>query len=127
MRPGEELIGAINSYCGGHGIRSAIVIGLIGSLERARLNYLLALPGKYTGVDYAGPLEIVSGQGSIALKGNDVVAHVHIQVAGLKGCHGGHLVEATVFSTAEVVLGELDYQLRREPDQHTGLNELLPR
>lgn len=78
-------------------------------------------------MDYGGPLEIVCGQGSIALKGNGVLAHVHIQLADLKGCYGGHLVEATVFSTAEVVLGELDYQLRRDLDKHTGLNELLPR
>jgi predicted DNA-binding protein with PD1-like motif len=30
-----------------------------------------------------------------------------------------------VFSTAEVVIGELDQQLRRETDSYTGLNELV--
>jgi hypothetical protein len=30
-----------------------------------------------------------------------------------------------VFSTAEVVMGELEYQLRRELDTYTGLNELV--
>jgi len=33
-------------------------------------------------------------------------------------------VEATVFSTAEVVIGELEQQLMRYTDSYTGLNEL---
>ncbi len=37
---------------------------------------------------------------------------------------GGHLVAATVFSTTEVAIGELDYQLYRYADDYTGLNEL---
>lgn len=125
MKPGQELMRAVNSYCSTNGVRSAVIIGLIGSLERARLNFLLKMPGGYTSVDYTGPFEIVCGQGSVALKDNDLVVHLHVQLGSKDRCHGGHLVEATVFSTAEVVLGELDYQLRRELDPYTGLNELI--
>lgn len=125
VKPGKELLGELGRYCKEHGIRSAIVLGLIGSVQHARLNYLKELPGKYEGVDYAGPLEIACGQGSVAVKGSEVIAHVHLELASQQACHGGHLVEAVVFSTAEVVLGELVYQLRRDLDVDTGLNELV--
>ena len=124
IKPGQELASEISRYCRQNGISSGVVIGIIGSVEKARLNFLRELPGKYESVDFQGPLEIVSAQGSVALKEAELIVHVHIQLSSPDGCQGGHLVEARVFSTAEVVIGELDYQLRRYADQYTGLNEL---
>jgi predicted DNA-binding protein with PD1-like motif len=37
---------------------------------------------------------------------------------------GGHMIEANVFSTAEVVIQELDKQIERKLDNYTGLKEL---
>ena len=105
-------------------LRALVVIGIIGSVTSARLNFLMELPGKYDSMDYAGPLEIVCAQGSVALRGDDLVVHIHIQLSGQDMCRGGHLAGATVFSTAEVTIGELDYQLQRQADSYTGLNEL---
>ena len=124
VKPRQELLSAIANYCSEHGISSGVVIGIIGSLERARLNFLVSLPGNYESVDYAGPLEIVCAQGSVALKEDSLTVHIHIQLSGQDFCRGGHLAEAAVFSTAEVTIGELDYQLRRQTDSYTGLNEL---
>lgn len=124
VKPDQELADAIIDYCRQKNVTSGIIIGLIGSLKNARLNYLVELPGKYVPVDYAGPLEIVSAQGSVALKDNEIVLHIHIQLSSREGCYGGHLAGATVFSTAEVTIGELDYQLQRYTDDYTGLNEL---
>jgi len=59
-----------------------------------------------------------------SLKGSELIAHVHLQLSSRDQCRGGHLAQATVFSTAEVVIGELDYQLLRYADSYTGLNEL---
>jgi len=125
VKPKQELLGAIVHYCREHNVTSGVVIAIIGSLERARLNFLMSLPGKYEGIDYPGPLEIVCAQGSVALKGDSLIVHIHIQLSGQELCRGGHLAEATVFSTAEVVIGELDYQLYRELDDYTGNNELV--
>jgi predicted DNA-binding protein with PD1-like motif len=125
VKPDQELSAAIVDYCRQSNITSGVVIGIIGSLKDARLNYLVELPGKYVSVDYSGPLEIVSAQGSVALKDNELVLHVHIQLSSREGCYGGHLAGATVFSTAEVAIGELDYQLQRYADDYTGLNELI--
>ena len=125
VKPGQELLKGIASYCQKYEISSGVVIGIIGSVENARLNFLKALPGKYDSVDYRGPLEIVCAQGSIALNDDTIIIHIHIQLSGQDICSGGHLSKATVFSTAEVTIGALDYQLRRQADSYTGLNELL--
>ncbi|MDD5591061.1 MAG: DNA-binding protein [Dehalococcoidales bacterium] len=125
VKPAQELLTEIARYCNDHGLYSGLVLGIIGSVKRARLNFLMELPGQYDSVEYSGPLEIVCAQGSIALKNNEPIIHIHILLSGQDLCRGGHLAEAEVFSTAEVTIGEIDYQLQRQYDDYTGLNELL--
>jgi predicted DNA-binding protein with PD1-like motif len=125
VRPGQELLAEIVHYCRDNDITSGIIIGIIGSAESACLNFLHELPGKYTPEDFTGPLEIVAAQGSVALLNGETIVHIHIQLSSKDACHGGHLVNATIFSTAEVTIGELDYQLQRQFDSYTGLNELI--
>ena len=125
VKPRQELAGEIARYCQQNGISSGVVIGIIGSLNSARLSFLKELPGKYEPEEYQGPLEIVCAQGSVALKDTELIVHVHLQISSQNECRGGHLLEAEVFSTAEVAIGELDYQLQRRADDYTGLNELL--
>jgi predicted DNA-binding protein with PD1-like motif len=123
IKPKREVLTEVTRYCHESGIVSAVIIGIIGSMEKARLNYLMSLPGKHESVDYAGPLEIDCAQGSVALKKENPIVHIHISLSKQGLCRGSHLAEAVVFSTAEVVIGELDHQLRRELDDYTGLNE----
>lgn len=125
VKPKEELMGRILSYCDENNLTSGIVAGIIGSVEDAQLNFLKGLPGRYESVSYMGPLEIVSAQGSIALKGEETIVHIHIQLSGEDMCRGGHLVKATILSTAEIVIVEIDGQLYRQFDEYTGLNELV--
>lgn len=125
VMPKQEVLSAIASYCEKNNIRSAVVLGIIGSLVKARLNYLVELPGKYITKEFNGHLEIVCAQGSVAMMGEERIIHIHVQLGELERNEGGHLAEATVFSTAEVVIGELDYQLTRIKDKFTGLNELI--
>ena len=124
IKPQQEITSEISHYCRQNGISSGVVIGIIGSVKNASLNYLKELPGKYETEEYEGPLEIVCAQGSVALKETELIIHIHIHLASPDGCWGGHLVEARVFSTAEVVIAELDHQLHRYANQYTGLNEL---
>ena len=125
VKPGQELLDSISRYCQENRVSSGTIIGIIGSVENAKLNFLKALPGKYDSLDYIGPLEIVCAQGSVAVKDDTLIIHIHTQLSGQDICSGGHLATATIFSTAEVTLGELDYQLRRQTDDYTGLNELM--
>ena len=124
VKPKQELTSEIANYCRQNGISSGLVLGIIGSVESAKLNFLKTLPGNYEEKEYKGPLEIVVAQGSVALKDSELIIHIHIQLSGTDGCQGGHLAEARIFSTAEVTIGELDHQLFRYTDDYTGLNEL---
>ncbi len=124
VKPGQELADEIIRYCRRNSISSGVVIGIIGSVASIKLNFLKELPGRYETEKYKGPLEIVCAQGSVALKGTELIVHVHLQISSQNESRGGHLVEAEVFSTAEVMIGELDYQLYRYADEYTGLNEL---
>jgi uncharacterized protein len=48
--------------------------------------------------------------------------HAHVVVGRADGtAHGGHLLEAHVWPTLEVVLTEAPAHLRRELDEETGL------
>jgi len=125
VKPKQELLSSITAYCRKHKITSGIVVGIIGSVEKAKLNFIMKLPGKYESVEYPGLLEIVCAQGSVALKDDSLIVHIHVQLSNQQICPGGHLAEATVFTTAEIVIAELDYQLNRQTDSYTGLSELL--
>ncbi len=124
VKPKMELMTEIVAYCRQHNLTSGVVLGIIGSLERAKLNFVQELPARFEGIDYAGPLEIVCAQGTIAMKEKELITHVHMQISSKEISRGGHVAEAITFSTAEVVIGELNFQVKREFDSHTGLNEL---
>ena len=123
--PGQELIAAINAYCVQNNLKSGVIINIIGSVTYAKLNFIAKLPGEYKQKEYSGTMEIVGAQGTVALNGNDLILHIHGHLANMEGSFGGHIAEANIFSTAEVVIGELDYQLNRRQDKYTGLNELV--
>lgn len=125
VKPDQELLTEISRYCHEQKITSGIVLGIIGSASKATITFLESLPGHYTPREYAGPLEIVAAQGSVALLDGQTILHIHIHLANKESAPGGHLNAATIFSTAEVTIGELDYQLRRRPNSYTGLNELV--
>jgi hypothetical protein len=124
VKPDEELVHSISQYCKSNSITSGVIIGIIGSLQSAKLGFLKELPGKYIIKELQGPLEIVSAQGTIATSKNEFALHIHILVSDENHAIGGHLNEAKVFSTAEVVIAQLDQQIIRRLDDYTGLKEL---
>ncbi|MBI5060885.1 MAG: DNA-binding protein [Candidatus Aenigmarchaeota archaeon] len=125
IKPDTKLVDEIMRYCESHDIRSGVVISLIGSLKSVNLGILKELPGKFISKRMEGPLEIACGSGTVAEKDGKIILHIHIVVSDENGAVGGHLASATIFSTAEVVIGELPFQLERYKDDYTGLNELV--
>lgn len=80
------------------------------------------------------PLEIVSAVGTFANHEtaetpDDISFHIHVCVSNAQGqVFGGHLMDGTVRTTAEVVLGKMTgVSFTREPDPATGFNELVVR
>ncbi len=124
VMPDKELVHSIGQYCESNQITSAVVKGIIGSLRYVKLGFLKELPGKFKTKDVQGPLEIVCAQGTIAKCQGEFALHIHILVSDENHAIGGHLIEASVFSTAEIVLAQLEQQITRRFDGYTGLKEL---
>lgn len=67
-------------------------------------------------------VEALSLVGDIAIKGNAPQVHAHIVVGKADGtAHGGHILEAHVWPTLEVILTESPGHLCRKTDAETGL------
>jgi len=74
---------------------------------------------------YQQRFEVVSLTGTFS---RDDGCHIHISLADAAGnAIGGHLMEGTVFTTCEIVLGTADgVEFVREMDGETGYKELVP-
>ena len=127
VKPGHELIGEIKTYCQQKVISSGTIIDIIGSVKSASIGIPFEpSPGKYEyeRKDYNQLFSIVSGQGTISLMNNDLVLHIHVMLSGHDINVGGHIFRANIWATAEVAIGELDYQLRHDFDPQIKINVL---
>lgn len=125
IKPGKDVFKGVFDYCNENKITSGVVLSLLGSLNNIELGFLKELPGKFITKKFEGPLEIACGTGTIAQKDGESILHIHIVISNENGAFGGHLVAGDIFSTAEVVIGELDEEIKREKDDFTGLNEIV--
>jgi uncharacterized protein len=67
-------------------------------------------------------VEVLSLVGDVALKDGAPQVHAHVVVGKSDGtAHGGHILQAHVWPTLEVVLTESPKHLRRKTDAETGL------
>lgn len=117
---GDNLKESIQQYCLDNSISSAAVLTCVGSLRY--INIRLANAKNFYTCE--NNYEIVSLVGTIS----EGQAHIHISVSDENGhVIGGHLSDGcVVYTTAEIVLGELEeYTLKREMDEVTGYKELV--
>ncbi|KAJ1455023.1 hypothetical protein M885DRAFT_582652 [Pelagophyceae sp. CCMP2097] len=123
LRPGDELKSGIERFCEERGLNSAVIVSCVGSLEGCILRLANADREHPNEIKTCtGRFEIVSLVGTVCGDGS----HVHAGLADSTGkCVGGHLIEATVFTTAEIVVANVDATFRRELDPATGFPELV--
>lgn len=133
LLPGTDLVPGILSICAESGIRFGYVASLIGNLAMVRFIYVNKTPGKDSGfvfskpVEKAGPLEILSGQGTLG-EGEDGKPFLHLYALlcdEKDRISGGHILETgcPVLATIEVVIRETrGIRLVRGPDEETGMS-----
>ncbi len=115
--PGQDLKKSLENIRDDHGLKSGVILCLVGSLDEAVLR--MADGDKKT---FKGPLEIVSATGTIATNG----IHLHLAVADKLGnVRGGHLLMGCpVHTTVEVCILCPDMVFKRVSDSETGYREL---
>ena len=119
LRPGDDLRQALLAFVQVQHVRAGAVLTCVGSLTVATLR----LANQEGPTEYRGPFEIVSLVGTLSTNGS----HLHLAVAdGTGRTLGGHLLDGCrVYTTAEIVLGELSgLEFRRETDPAFGYQEL---
>jgi len=120
IQPGQDLRQSLQKFVNEHKLQAAFVQTSVGSLTQVKLRF--ANQTKETILK--GHFEIVSLAGTLSKEGG---SHLHISVADETGkTLGGHLLDGSlVYTTAEVVLGELmDLKFTRTTDPKTTFKEL---
>lgn len=94
----------------------------IGALSQVTLGYFNTEKRNYEHISIKQQVEVLSLIGNIAFDQNKPRVHAHIVVGKSDGtAHGGHLIEASVRPTLEVILQETPGHLRRKTDPVSGL------
>jgi predicted DNA-binding protein with PD1-like motif len=95
----------------------------IGALSSVRLGWLNWETKQYEpSVSLNEQVELLSLIGDIALQDGEPQVHAHAVIGKRDGtAHGGHLLEAHVRPTCEVVLTESPAHLRKEFDPSAGI------
>ncbi|HHN93504.1 MAG TPA: DUF296 domain-containing protein [Anaerolineae bacterium] len=122
LETGDEVQTALKSLARRERIGFAALYG-IGAFQRVTLGYFDDEAKSYRTRTLEEQVEVLSLSGNIS-RGEDggVVAHIHV-VVGRADYHllGGHLVEAVVRPTLEVVVTTLPTTVQRRQDPATGL------
>jgi len=119
---GEEVLAALTEFCKAQDIRLGQV-NAIGAVSHAVTGLYNVAEQKYYSTRIEGPLEIVSLMGSISRKDGEVYIHTHASFSDLAcSVRGGHLTEAVVSATCEMVVTAYEGEVGRRVCEKTGLN-----
>lgn len=124
LKPGQDLIPAIQEFVSKSNIQAGFIITCVAGLKHATLRMAGALPEQQDIRKFEGPLEVVSLVGTVSIHG----MHLHMAISDKEGqTWGGHLkADSLVHLTAEIVIGEdVESIYRREIDEDTGFTELV--
>lgn len=124
---GDELASGLSQFAQQHEL-SAASFKAIGGLSSVRLSWFSWETKKYEpSVTLDEQLELLSLIGDVALKDGKPAVHAHVVVGKKDGtAHGGHLMEAHVRPTCEVVLTESTTALQKVVDPESGLALIRP-
>lgn len=121
LRPGDDLLAALDSWVAEHQVQAGWVAGVVGSLSTAALRFA----GQPDATLLQDAFEIIALSGTLGQDG----AHLHLSVADAQGAmRGGHVMPGCIVrTTCELVLGELPgVAFSRVPCPLSGYDELQP-
>jgi predicted DNA-binding protein with PD1-like motif len=118
---GDEVIAGLTAFAKEHGLDSSHFTA-IGAFERATLGYFQRDRKQYKKIPIQEQVEVLSLVGDIALEKGEPKIHAHVVVGREDGStRGGHLIDAVVWPTLEVILTETPGYLKKRHDDETGL------
>jgi len=122
LKRGERIIEMLSDFLNRENFNSGY-FNAIGAISSVELGHYNLQKGEYTTKRIDSPLEIVSLIGNVTSKGEERVVHGHIVVGTQEMfLYGGHLKEATVAATCEIILREFKEKVSRKYDSEIQLN-----
>lgn len=127
LETGEEVAASLNHFAKENKLAGSS-FKAIGALSTAKVGWFNWQTKKYeVAAQFEEQLEVLSLIGDVALKDSKPVVHAHLIVGRKDGtAHGGHLLEAHVRPTLEVVLTESARPLHKTVDPESGLALIQP-
>mgnify|MGYP003577943990 CR=1 FL=1 len=118
---GDAVVPLLEAFAREQGL-DASRFSAIGAFERADLGYFVWEKKDYERIPVDEQVEVLSLNGDIALDGEEPKVHAHAVLGRRDGSTvGGHLLQATVRPTLEVLLIESPGYLRKTCNRETGL------
>jgi uncharacterized protein len=127
FRTGDELATGLRKFAQAQKLSAASFTAL-GALSSVRLGWLSWENKKYEpSVTLNEQVELLSLIGDVALLDGEPVVHAHAVIGKRDGtAHGGHLIEARIRPTCEVVLTESPARLQKFVDPESGIALIRP-
>ena len=119
---GEEVLTQLKNIALKEEIKLASVRAL-GATDNFTVGVFKVDEKKYYANHFTGDFEIVSLTGTISTMNGEYYAHLHMSAGDEQGrVFGGHLNEAIISATCEMVIEVIDGQVDRVRDESVGLN-----
>ena len=124
LEKGEEIIEALTRFARKNKIIGAFFFGL-GVAKNLTLGYFDAHKKSYIKKKFRGEYEFTSLVGNISYFEKQIVIHAHATITDKKfNAFGGHIFEALIPATCEMIVLPLASGLKRKKNKVTGLNLL---
>jgi predicted DNA-binding protein with PD1-like motif len=123
---GDEPVAGLTAFAKAQKLGAAHFTA-IGAFSDVTLGYFDRAKRDYKKIPLHEQVEVLSLIGDVALDKGEPKIHAHVVVGRADGeARGGHLLEAHVWPTLEVVLVESPRHLRKRHDPETGLALIDP-
>ena len=120
--PGEEICEVLCRLASAEKISLANISGL-GAVRSFTAGVFDTVKKEFHAVRYEGTFGIVSLTGTLSEKNGEPYLHMHMSAGDREGhVFGGHLSEAVVSATAEIVITIIDGSVGRKMNDEIGLN-----
>ena len=122
MDKGEEVVSSLKSICQKEDIKLASV-SAIGAVNDITVGVFNPDTKQYKSNRFTGNFEIVSLSGTVTTMKGIPYSHLHMSVGDGNGkVFGGHLNEAKISATCEMVITLIEGEVEREYSEEIGLN-----
>lgn len=126
MQAGDEVVSSLTEFAREKRL-SAAQFTAIGAFKRTTLGFFEMEKKDYAKIEVTQQTEVLCLVGDITLYKGEPKLHAHVVLGKNDGtAHGGHLLNAVVDPTLEVIVTESPSFLNREFDERTGLPLISP-